>query len=64
MTTQVSELMERLREGKRRLRAQRVAMSNPEKVLQVIELQKATLPMIRRRRQLASWEGVWPLTEG
>ena len=36
-------------------------MSNPEKVRQVVELQKATLPMIRRRRKLADWEGVWPL---
>jgi hypothetical protein len=32
MTTQVSELMERLRAGKQSLRAERIAMSNPEKV--------------------------------
>ena len=63
MTTEPDHLIERLRAGKENLRAQRIAMSNPAKVRQVVELQKATLPMIRRRRELASWESVWPLTK-
>ena len=56
-------VMRRLRAGKQNLRKKRIAMSNPEKVEQVVELQKATLPMIRRRRELAEWEGVWPLSK-
>ena len=60
---QVFVAIRRLRAGKQELREERIGMSNPEKVRQVVELQKATLPMIRRRRQLAAWEGVWPLSE-
>lgn len=35
------------------------ALEKEEKVRQVVELQKATWPMIRRRRELASCEEVW-----
>jgi hypothetical protein len=38
-------------------------MTLPDKVRQVIELQKATLPMIRLRRELKEWEEVWPLSK-
>ena len=51
----------RLREGKRELREARAAMSLPEKVREVVRLQEATLPMIRRRRELEVIERVWKL---
>jgi len=38
-------------------------MSLPEKVRQVVELQKIALPLIRRRRELREWEVVWPLRQ-
>lgn len=57
----ISEVVEKLRAGKRELRRRRVAMSLPDKVRQVVELQKIALPLIRRRRALRSWERVWPL---
>ena len=53
----------RLRRGKDQLRKQRREMTLPEKVRQVVELQKITLPAIRRRRALKYWERVWPLRE-
>lgn len=55
----LSELLARLREGKRELRERRRAMSLPEKVRQVVALQKIALPLIARR----PWERVWPLDE-
>ena len=56
-------LIEQLRKGKRELRARRRAMSLPDKVRQVVELQKIALPLIQRRRPLRAWERVWPLDE-
>jgi len=57
------ETLNRLRAGKRELHAFRVSMSLPEKVRQVVELQKIALPLIRRRRELREWEVVWPLRQ-
>lgn len=57
----VADAMERLREGKRELRHARVNMSLPDKVQQVVRLQQAVLPMIRRRRPLGPLENVWPI---
>ena len=57
----VTDSIHRLREGKRQLRAARAAMSLPEKVREVVRLQEATLPMIRRRRELEVIERVWKL---
>ena len=54
-------VIRRIHEGKQHLREERKAMTLPEKVRQVVELQKATLPMIRQRRELKDWEEVWPL---
>jgi hypothetical protein len=48
-----------LAQAKRTLRNARQSMSLPEKVAQVIDLQKAVLPAIRRRRALLSRERVW-----
>jgi hypothetical protein len=58
----MSDVMEKLREGKRRLRAERIAMTLPEKVRQVVELQRIAVPMIRRRRALREHERVWVLS--
>ena len=57
------DTLTRLREGKRQLRQSRVSMSLTEKVRQVVELQRITLPNIRRRRALQAWEFVWPLDD-
>lgn len=57
----ISDVLTRLQNGKRELRERRRSMSLPEKVREVIRLQAATLPMIRRRRELRPWERVWPL---
>lgn len=53
------ELLERLREGKRRLHANARALPLEEKVRRVIELQRMVLPLIARRRPLRSHEVVW-----
>jgi len=54
-----AELLERLREDKRRLHAAARAMSPAEKVRRVIELQRIVLPHIARRRPLKAHEFVW-----
>lgn len=56
--------LERLREGKQKLRQIRRDMSLPEKVKQVIALQRIEVEMIRRRRPLTERERVWPLLPG
>lgn len=63
MNGSLDEILTALRSGKDELRRKRVAMSLPEKVRQVVELQKIVLPAIRRRRPLREWERVWPLDE-
>ena len=57
------ELLTVLREGKSVLRDERRAMSLPDKVRAVIELQRACLPLLARQRSLRPWERVWD-TEG
>lgn len=58
-----SDLMDRLREGKRQLRRERVTMSLPEKIRQVVELQKVHVTIVGRRRALKPLERVWPLRD-
>ena len=53
------ELLERLRDDKRRLHSEARALPLPEKVRRVIELQRIVLPQIARRRALRSHEFVW-----
>ena len=60
MTTPLDETLERLRRGKRQLRKARASMTLPEKVQQIVELQKIAVTMIRRRRPLRDIERVWP----
>ena len=57
-----TDVYARLRAGKDELRARRRNLSLPEKVAQVVELQRAVLPLLRRRRALKPWEEVWTLS--
>ena len=61
--TDESDVMSRLRQGKRQLRRERVAMSLPEKIRQVVELQKVHVTIVGRRRALGPIERVWPLRD-
>jgi hypothetical protein len=54
-----AELLDRLREDKRRLHSAARALPLPEKVRRVIELQRIVLPQISLRRPLRSYESVW-----
>jgi hypothetical protein len=54
-------LMARLREGKQKLHAAHRALTAPEKVRMVIELQRFTLPIIAKRRALTEIERPWPM---
>ena len=56
-----AELIARLRQGKDELRREREGQSLPEKVRQVIELQKTQLPMLARLRPLEPWERPWDI---
>jgi hypothetical protein len=54
-----AELLDSLRDDKRRLHAAARALTPAEKVRRVIELQRIVLPQIARRRPLRSHEFVW-----
>jgi hypothetical protein len=56
-----ADLIARLRQGKADLRRERERLSLPEKVRQVIELQKAVYPLIAQRRELEPWERPWEI---
>ena len=58
-SAETPEAIRRLREGKRELRHARTHMPLPEKVRQVVKLQRVMLPLIRRQRPLQPWERVW-----
>jgi hypothetical protein len=60
-TPPLPDAIRKLREGKRALRRERVAMSLEEKVRQVVELQKIHVAIIGRRRKLRPLEKVWQL---
>jgi hypothetical protein len=51
-----------LRAGKRQLRRQRRDLPLPEKVAQVVELQRIVLTQYQRRRSLKAYERIWDLT--
>lgn len=59
--TGLPDAIQKLRDGKRELRRARVAMSLPEKVRQVVELQKIHVKIVGRRRALRAHERVWDL---
>jgi hypothetical protein len=58
-TERVPDAIQKLRDGKSEMRAARTSMSLPEKVRQVVRLQRVALPAIRRRRALQPLERVW-----
>ena len=62
-TNRLPDAIQKLREGKRNLHRERVAMSLPEKVRQVVELQKIHVAVVGRRRTLRPVERVWDLGE-
>lgn len=53
------ELLERLRIGKAALREQRRALPLPEKVRQMLALQRIHWTIVSRRRPMRSWERPW-----
>jgi hypothetical protein len=53
------DLIARLRRGKAELRRERIRLPLPEKVRQVIELQRAVFPLLAQQRTLESWERPW-----
>ena len=55
------DVLEQLRQGKRDLRRARVAMSLPDKVREVVKLQKVHVTVVGRRRALMPIERVWDL---
>lgn len=54
-----TELLERLRDDKRKLHAAARTLSPADKIRRVIELQRVVLPQIARRRPLRDHEVVW-----
>lgn len=60
-TMSTPDVIEKLREGKRALHRERVAMSLEEKVRQVVELQKIHVAIVGRRHELGPLEKVWQL---
>lgn len=54
-----AELIARLRAGKEALRAKRIGLPLPEKVRQVLELQRIQHPLLARQRALRAWEHPW-----
>lgn len=56
-----NDTTERLRQGKRDLRAARRALTLPEKVQQVVELQKVAVGIAKSRGKLTGRERVWKL---
>ncbi|HEX7191451.1 MAG TPA: hypothetical protein VF381_07745 [Thermoanaerobaculia bacterium] len=61
--TEVPDIIRRLRDGKRQLRRERVAMSLPEKIREVVKLQRVHVTIVGRRRSLKPLERVWPLRD-
>ncbi len=54
-----AELISSLRAGKARLREERKALSLPEKIREVLALQRLQYPLIAKQRALRSWEKPW-----
>jgi len=56
-----AELIARLRQGKAELEREREGLSLPEKVRQVMELQRLEYPLLARQRALEPWERPWDI---
>jgi hypothetical protein len=63
MNEESEQILEHLANAKRELRSARYVVSLPEKVREVVRLQAAMLPLIRRQRELHEWERVWVLDD-
>jgi hypothetical protein len=55
------ELVAKLRQGKDELRRGREVLPLPEKIRQVIQLQRLQYPLLARQRTLRSWERPWEI---
>lgn len=55
------DMIRKLREGKMSLRRARIAMTLPEKVRQVVQLQEIQIKAIRHRRKPTARERVWQI---
>ena len=55
------DIVEHLRQGKADLRTTRRALTLPEKVQQVVELQKIAIQIAKSRNKLTGRERVWKL---
>ena len=56
-----AELIAKLRQGKADLRREREAMSLPEKIRQVMKLQRLQYPLLARQRTPEPWEHPWDI---
>ena len=56
-----ADIVSLLRSGKEALRREREEMPLPDKVRQVLELQKVVYPLLVRRRNLEPWERPWEI---
>lgn len=56
-----ASLTAKLRRGKAALRRERERMPLPDKVRQVIELQRFVYPLLARQRELEPWERPWEI---
>jgi hypothetical protein len=56
-----SDLLDNLRRGKRELHAAHRALPLPEKVAQVLELQKIVYELRKHRGDLRPWEKPWDI---
>jgi hypothetical protein len=54
-----AELIAKLRQGKDDLRRARETMALPEKMRQVMKLQRLQHPLLARQRPLQEWERPW-----
>ena len=54
-----AEALAALRRGKSALRARRIALPLPEKVRQLLALQRVQFPLLKKRRALRPWERPW-----
>jgi hypothetical protein len=53
------ELLRTLRKGKEQLRRKRQNLPLPEKIRQVLDLQRLQHPLLAKRRPLRWWEHPW-----
>ena len=55
------EMVEKLRAGKAAMRERRRALPLPEKVRQMLDMQRIYWTIVSRRRPMRSWERPWDI---